>query len=155
MVFYFLFGFCLLGNAIIVRSICAQRRIWLWASIFFVAIWAALFDFSGYQIVVKIQDMVSLFMGWMISLAILGYGQKYLNKDHPLRKPLNKAIYPFYLIHQPVIIVVGYWVVAFPLASGLKALLMIIWSLLIFKFFYSGIVLRFKYLGYCFGIKQG
>ena len=151
---YFLLGFSLLGNITIVHNIRAQRRIWLGASILVVVIWGALFEYSTSSFARHVQSVVSLLMGWLISLCVLGYGQQYLNKDHPLRKPLNQAIYPFYLIHQPLIIVFGFWVIAFPLASGLKALFMTIGSLVFFKMFYSGIVLKSRYLGFCFGIKK-
>ena len=48
---------------------------------------------------------------WMWVLAILGYGKRYLNEGSELLIYSNKAVYPFYILHQTVIVTVGYYVV--------------------------------------------
>lgn len=151
---YFLLGFCLLGNRRIVSNILAQRRIWLGTSVFAVMVWLGLSEFSYSAVGQTARDLITLLMAWVISLAILGYGVKYLDKDHVLRKPLNKAIYPFYLIHQPVIILVGYWVIALPMAGWEKAILLVFGSLLIISIIYTGIISRSKHLAFCFGLRM-
>ena len=39
--------------------------------------------------------------------AAIGFAKQHLDFDSPLRKLANAAIYPFYLLHQPVIVVLG------------------------------------------------
>jgi glucan biosynthesis protein C len=151
---YFLLGFCIFGNSIVVANLRNQRRIWLWGSVLSLTGWMLLPDFLYSSTVQTAQDVIILLMSWLTSLAVLGYGEKYLNKDHALRKPLNKAIYPFYLIHQPVLIVVGYWVIGIPMAVAGKALLLIIWSLIIITILYAGIISRTRCLAGCFGLKK-
>jgi hypothetical protein len=51
-------------------------------------------------------NKIILTWSWVIS--IIGYGQKYLNKNHPVLSPSNEGIYPFYILHQTVIIVIAY-----------------------------------------------
>ena len=44
-------------------------------------------------------------------LACLGYGKRYLNNENAFFKYANKAVYPFYILHQTVIVAIGYYVV--------------------------------------------
>jgi hypothetical protein len=151
---YFLLGFALLGNSRVVENIKAQRRIWFLGGILAFAGWMMLSGASNLLAVNILREVTALLMSWLISLAILGYGKKYLNKDHRLRKAFNEAIYPFYLIHQPVILVVGYWVLAISTGVLTKAILLIIWSLVICAILYIGIITRTRYLAGCFGLKR-
>jgi peptidoglycan/LPS O-acetylase OafA/YrhL len=65
---------------------------------------------------------------WFIIVALLGYGKRYLNVA-PRRGSLAAAFlmyfgegaYAFYLIHQPVLVTVGYYVVQWNIPSALGA----------------------------------
>jgi hypothetical protein len=46
---------------------------------------------------------------WGAILAVVGYAHRYLrNADGPLRQTLTQAIFPFYLVHQTIIVVAGH-----------------------------------------------
>ncbi|HTK22151.1 MAG TPA: hypothetical protein VL442_21680, partial [Mucilaginibacter sp.] len=47
--------------------------------------------------------------GWV--LALVGYGKHYLNKKHVILNYLNQAVYPFYILHQTVMVLVVYYIV--------------------------------------------
>jgi glucan biosynthesis protein C len=47
--------------------------------------------------------------GWV--LALVGYGKHYLNRTHPALNYLNQAVYPFYILHQTVIVCLVYYIV--------------------------------------------
>jgi len=47
--------------------------------------------------------------GWV--LALVGYGKHYLNRKHVILNYLNQAVYPFYILHQTVIVLVVYYIV--------------------------------------------
>jgi len=47
--------------------------------------------------------------GWV--LALVGYGKHYLNRKHIILNYLNQAVYPFYILHQTVIVLVVYYIV--------------------------------------------
>ena len=47
--------------------------------------------------------------GWV--LALVGYGKHYLNRKHAILNYLNQAVYPFYILHQTVIVLVVYYIV--------------------------------------------
>lgn len=50
-------------------------------------------------------------VGWSWVLALVGYGKKYLNCKHKALNYLNQAVYPFYILHQTVIVVLTYYIV--------------------------------------------
>jgi glucan biosynthesis protein C len=47
--------------------------------------------------------------GWV--LALVGYGKHYLNRPHKSLNYLNQAVYPFYILHQTVIVMLAYYIV--------------------------------------------
>ena len=47
---------------------------------------------------------------WFSVLMTIGYGYRYLNSNQPILKHLNEAVYPFYILHQTVIVLIGYYV---------------------------------------------
>jgi glucans biosynthesis protein C len=46
---------------------------------------------------------------WGTIVALFGIADRYWNRDHPWRATLAEAVFPFYIIHQTIILVVGYW----------------------------------------------
>jgi hypothetical protein len=57
---------------------------------------------------------------WCWMLAAIGYGKKYLNKPHPALAYLNQAVYPFYILHQTIIIIVVYYLIGIHETVGMK-----------------------------------
>lgn len=55
---------------------------------------------------------------WGAILGLLGFAQAFLNHDHPWRTTLNEGVFPAYIAHQTIILVVMYWL----LPEGLPAL---------------------------------
>ena len=47
---------------------------------------------------------------WAAIVALIGIAERYLNRDLPIRPILTEAVFPFYLIHQ-TIIVVAMWAI--------------------------------------------
>src|ERR1700761_1979585 len=56
--------------------------------------------------------------GWV--LALVGYGKHYLNRKHVILNYLNQALYPFYILHQTVIVLIVYYIVQTPNESILS-----------------------------------
>ncbi len=55
--------------------------------------------------------------------AILGYGKQYLSFNSPLLKYCNEAVYPFYLLHQPILIALAFYSIPLPLEVHTKFIL--------------------------------
>ncbi len=56
--------------------------------------------------------------GWMAIVALVGIADAWWNRDHPRRAMLAEAVFPFYIIHQTIIVVVGWYL----LQGGVGAL---------------------------------
>ena len=88
-------------------------------------------------------------IGWCFLIAFLGFGSKYLNQDHKSLKMLNDIVLPFYILHQIVIIVVGYYIIGLDLNVIGKYLIISSISLVIIIALVMGIrkvnVLRFLF----------
>jgi glucan biosynthesis protein C len=59
---------------------------------------------------------------WAWVMTAIGYGKKYLNRRHRVLDYLNQAVYPFYILHQTVIVVLVYYVVQTTDGIGMKYL---------------------------------
>lgn len=46
---------------------------------------------------------------WASIAALIGVAERFWNRDHRWRQTLTEAVFPFYIIHQTVIILVEYW----------------------------------------------
>jgi glucan biosynthesis protein C len=63
---------------------------------------------------------------WLWILAVFGIARHYLaNRDGPIRRYLTDAIFPFYIIHQTTIEVVGHYLAKERLPLGIEATLLI------------------------------
>ncbi len=46
---------------------------------------------------------------WGAIVALIGIAERWWNHDRPIRATLTEAVFPFYIIHQTIIVVVMYW----------------------------------------------
>ncbi|WP_294190008.1 acyltransferase [uncultured Sphingomonas sp.] len=47
--------------------------------------------------------------GWFAIAALIGFADSHWNHDHRWRPMLTEAVFPFYIIHQTLIVVIGWW----------------------------------------------
>ena len=50
-------------------------------------------------------------IAWFWVMALTGYGKKYLNKKTSFSNYATQAVYPFYIVHQTVIVIIAFYVV--------------------------------------------
>jgi peptidoglycan/LPS O-acetylase OafA/YrhL len=46
--------------------------------------------------------------GWAAIAALIGFADSHWNRDHPWRRTLTEAVFPFYIVHQSVIVLVAW-----------------------------------------------
>lgn len=85
--------------------------------------------------------------------AFIGFGKKYLNFNHHYLSDLNQGILPFYILHQTVIVVVGYFVIQWDL-SIIEKFLIVFSSSFVFTISLYQIIRRNNLLRFVFGMKQ-
>jgi hypothetical protein len=112
----FLFGFLLARSDLVWTAIRGWWRVAAVLAVGGYTVVAALnvlhlagvhWDFWGPVASAVFRDL----QGWSAFVALLGLADRYWNRDHPWRATLNEAVFPFYLIHQTVIVVAAYWLI--------------------------------------------
>ena len=90
---------------------------------------------------------------WFWIFALLGYGKRYLNKPSPLLNYANEGILPFYVLHQTIIIIIGFYVIRTTDTILLKYLFTSMVSLMITILIYHLFIRPFNLMRFLFGMK--
>ena len=96
--------------------------------------------------------LFSLF-SWSFVLAILWFGMQHLTFNTPFRRYANEAVLPFYIMHQTVIICVGYFVVRQAIPDLLKFVIIAVSSFAIITALYELLIRRVNVLRFLFGMR--
>lgn len=91
---------------------------------------------------------------WSILLTIIGFAKKYLNTSSKILQYLNQAVFPFFIIHQTIIVAIGYWVVQLNGSILAKYLLLSLCSSLFIYFLYEYVIRRTKLTRFLYGMKK-
>ncbi|HEX8485246.1 acyltransferase [Sphingomonas sp.] len=110
----FLFGFGLAGSP---AALAAAVRLWKPAALlallgyagvlafelsYNAKAWAWSWGFRPYGIAHAVQQ-------WATIVALIGIAERHWNRDAHFRPMLTEAVFPFYIIHQTIIVVAMYW----------------------------------------------
>lgn len=153
-IIFFLSGFILLPNKKIAESIRQQRFLYLAETIIITVLMFLLPSRMGSaHLGDLIWDVSSVYIALTCGIAALGFAKHHLNRDSTFRKLANEAIFPFYLLHQPVIVVVGYYVVGLHGPVLLKVLFITLSSFAITSGLYWLVIRRINFLRLLFGMK--
>jgi peptidoglycan/LPS O-acetylase OafA/YrhL len=90
---------------------------------------------------------------WAWILAILGFALQHLNRPAHWLDRANEAVLPFYVLHQTVLLTVGYVVLAWTLPDLAKWAIIAAASLAICLGLYEYVVRRINLLRWLFGMK--
>jgi glucans biosynthesis protein C len=101
-----------------------------------------------------VGEATSALLTWSWLVFIMGLGVKYLNKEGSLRKPLNEAVLPFYILHQTVILIIGYFVVQWDWNNWAKFFIIFSCSLLITVAVYTFLIKPFNGVRFLFGMSK-
>jgi peptidoglycan/LPS O-acetylase OafA/YrhL len=90
---------------------------------------------------------------WTYVLTFLGFAAKYLNVETPFLKVASPAVLPFYILHQTVLLVIGFYVVQWNIADPVKWLIITAASLAVILAAYEYAVRRSNLLRVLFGMR--
>ena len=96
---------------------------------------------------------VRTLMGWAAVLTLIGYAVKYLNRTHPWLVHINEAVFPFYVLHQSIIVIIAYYLIPFDIFWFFKLLITLVVSLVLSIGIYRFIIFPIRPLWIFFGIK--
>jgi glucan biosynthesis protein C len=159
---FFLSGIICYSSSEIWESIGKNRKHLLAACIFILIPFYIFFmHFRGVitlpwnnDLIEDMFDVTALFVGWFSVIMIIGYGQHYLNRPHPWLSKINEGLYPFYILHQTVIIAIGYYVCQLPWSVSVKYWAVSFLTLSSCVGFYLLLIKPFNVMRILFGMKS-
>ena len=84
------------------------------------------------------------FLIWTIILAAIGYSMRYLNVANKRLSYLNQAVYPFYIMHQAVIVASGYYILQWEIGILPKLLLLVLICISVIGLVYHFVIKQTK-----------
>jgi len=93
------------------------------------------------------------FCAWSWVLNLLGIGGRLLNSNSRFLRYANEAVLPFYILHQPIILVIGFFMVQWSVGIGFKYFFIAITSFISITFIYEVLIRRVNVLRFLFGMR--
>jgi len=154
----FAYGFLLCSHESFAETIARQRRLFLGLGLAYI-IFEKILDWTGMEPVWGYNpwNMTCLALGalntWCWVLAFIGFGKAWLNRTNAFLRYATESALPFYILHQTVIIAVGFYVIQFSWSISAKFLTIQLATLALVPLLLDLLVKRVNGLRFCFGMK--
>lgn len=99
-----------------------------------------------------LYEFINTSYSWSALVAIFGYANEYLNKPSAVLSYTNRAVYPFYILHQTIIICLAYPMINWAWPAELKFVVLVVGTFGICWALYEGIIKRFGVTRLLFGM---
>ncbi len=119
---------------------------------FFPAIFLYLFRFFEYRLE-KVPGYLLGLESMLWIWAILGFGHLFLNRDSSLINYLRSAVFPVYILHQPIQYMLAFVIFPLDILPFLKFLLLVLSVLIVSFGFYQFLLRRIDVVKLFFGIR--
>lgn len=90
---------------------------------------------------------------WFLIMAILGFAKKHLNFSNSFLKYATPAVYPFYILHQTIIVATGYYIVQWPIPDVAKFILLVVCCFVLAASIYQWLIKPFILTRILYGLK--
>jgi len=154
---YLLWGFLIVSDERLQENI--QKLRWVSLSIglvlviTFVIVISQINDLDTMSPSLILAGVLRTFGGWICVLAIFGLGKQFFTFRTPWLDYANKAVLPFYILHQTVLLVVGYYVLQWGVPDVLEWALVVVISFVIIMACYEYLIRRWNVMRFLFGMK--
>jgi glucans biosynthesis protein C len=101
-----------------------------------------------------IEAALRVLNSWSWLSAIMGFGRRYLSFTNRGLAHANRAVLPFYILHQTVIVTVAFFLVGWATSVPVKYIVLVALSFAVIIVLYEGIVARIGVLRFLFGMKR-
>ncbi|WP_224996196.1 acyltransferase [Cesiribacter sp. SM1] len=152
----FLAGFILISSSLLQEKI---RDIRLYSlslalgltAVLYINYWLPDADPAGYEL--QVYYLIKSANRWLWLLSILGFAIRYLAVASPHLKMANEMVYPFYILHQTVIVVLGYFIKDLPWPVFIKFSLLVVLTFLVCYLLIRCVIMKINILRVPFGMK--
>jgi peptidoglycan/LPS O-acetylase OafA/YrhL len=154
---YVVLGFLITSDQRIREKIRQLRWISLIVGLLMSACFAVIYNLTAdketISPVLVVAVTMRVFGGWLSVLGFLGLALQYLNVRTPGLDYANEAVLPFYILHQTVLLAVGYFVLQWGLPEVLEWAVIVVISFALIMAIYEFVVRRFNVMRILFGMK--
>jgi glucan biosynthesis protein C len=152
------FGFLLYSHEAFAEAIERQRKLFLGLAVGCVLIlkvldWTRLRPAWGTNPGNMALLAFSAFNTWCWVLAILGHGRRYLNFTSGALRYLTEAALPVYILHQTIILMIGFHVIQWEASIMAKYFIVLLTSFVATLVVYDLVVRRFRVTRFLCGMK--
>jgi hypothetical protein len=92
------------------------------------------------------------FNSWFWLVAFLGLGSRFLNFNNEMLKYAREAVLPFYILHQTVIVIIGFYIANWETSVMVKYLTLSSLSFAVIAALYELLIKRVKVIRFLFGM---
>ncbi len=157
-IWFMISGFMIVSNERLQKNINDHR--WISLGLAIVLLTAYLYQlFSPSRIIFPgwinewIATLLSFFSSWCWLFAILGFGMRNLSFDRPWLRYANESVMPFYILHQTVLLMLGYYIMELDIHDALKWALVFTLSFIVIILLCSLLIQKFDLPRFLFGMK--
>ena len=100
-----------------------------------------------------IYTLLSIFSAWSWLFAILGFGMRFLAFDRPFLRYANEGVLPFFILHQSVLLGIGYFVMTWEIPDTLKWAIVFTSSFIVIITLYTLLIRKLDLFRFLFGMK--
>jgi peptidoglycan/LPS O-acetylase OafA/YrhL len=110
-------------------------------------------DGESFSLTYVLFETVMSISRWSWVVFVLSLGAKYLNCNHKALTYSNEAVLPFYILHQPIILGVGCFIIQLNIGILPKFLIITMISFTLIMALYHLLVRRFNIVRFFFGLR--
>ena len=158
----FVYGFILLADSRFEAAIQKQGKIALFAGIVgvlsllavnFAGVLSHWENASSYSVGYMFYQLLFSITSWSMLVAVLYIGVRFLNFSNKVMHYANEAVLPFYILHQPVIVIIAFYMLSWTHAPGVNYLFVSTAALIATFVLYELLIRRIKVSRWLFGMK--
>lgn len=154
---FLLYGFIIVSHERLQANIKRARWQYLIAGLIFSAAFVFLGANASNPVIApwenELGDPLYFLSACTLLPAILGFAMQYLTRDAAFLKYANEAVLPFYILHQTVLLVIGYFIVQWAIPDLSKWAIIFVSSFIVIMAIYEYVVRRINLLRFLFGMK--
>jgi hypothetical protein len=156
-IFFILYGFMIDSHERLQWNIRRMRWISLGVGLILGAIYVFLDANADNPAIAPYEDMFSDTVYILSAAALLpaffGFAMQYLTVNTPFLKYASEAVMGFYILHQTVLLVIGYFVVRWAAPDLVKWMIISASSFVVIMALYEYVVRRFNVIRFLFGMR--
>ncbi|HEY8615986.1 acyltransferase family protein [Phenylobacterium sp.] len=99
--------------------------LWLGGWALYAAFVARYAEATPSETMLRLARILFAVQQWSAVVAVLGFGAKHLNRGGPVLRYLTLGVFPFYLVHQTIIVIAGHHLARANLPIGVEGALLV------------------------------